>query len=75
MKALLEFIIKNIVGEDYLIEESDEEGKLIFTIKIPKDKIGFVIGKGGRIIKAIQDIIRIKATLENKFVYIKVEEK
>ena len=75
MRELLHFIVKSIIEDDFEIDEKEEEGHVNFTLKIPKDKMGLVIGKGGRIIKSIQDIIRVKATLEKKYVYIQVEEK
>jgi len=73
MKELLEFIVKNIIGEDFEIVEEDEDGRVDFLLKVPSDKAGLIIGKGGNTIKAIQDILRIKATLAKKYVNIKVE--
>ena len=73
MKELLEFIVKNIIGEDFDLVEESEEGRVDFLLKIPGDKAGLIIGRGGNTIKSIQDILRIKATLEKKYVNIKVE--
>lgn len=75
MRQLLEYILNQIIGEDYQIEESEENGKVSFNVKVPQELIGTLIGKGGRVIKAIQDILRIKAKLENKIVFINVSEK
>jgi predicted RNA-binding protein YlqC (UPF0109 family) len=36
------------------------------TIKTADDEGGMVIGKGGKVIKAIRNMLRIKATLEKK---------
>lgn len=73
MKELLEFIVKNIIGEDFQLSEEIEESRVNYLLKVPAEKAGIVIGKGGNTIKAIQDILRIKATLEKKYVNIKVE--
>ena len=74
MKELLDFIIKNILGKDskYEILESDlpaqtGNGSVVtLTVKTADDEGGMVIGKGGKVIKAIRNILRIKATLEKK---------
>ena len=73
MKELLELIVKNLVGNEAIVEEVSDEERVVLTIKVPQEKIGLVIGKQGHIIKAIQDLIRIKATLLKKYVSIKVE--
>lgn len=68
MKDLLDFILKNILGKDskYEIIEEDDASIVKLTVKTAKDEGGMVIGKGGKVIKAIRNILRIKATLEKK---------
>lgn len=74
MKELLELIIKNVVDDDnFVVEEISEEDRVTLIIKVPQEKLGLIIGKEGRTIKAIQDLIRIKATLLKKFVSLKAE--
>lgn len=75
MKELLEYILKSLIDDGYEVSEKEENGKTIFEIKVVPDKIGLLIGKRGRIIKAVQDIVKIRARLENKIAYIKVIEK
>lgn len=68
MKELLEFILRNILGEKSkfeIIEEKDES-IVKLTVKTSDEEGGMVIGKGGKVIKAIRNILRIKATLEKK---------
>ena len=68
MKELLDFILKNILGEisKYEILEDDNGSIVTLTVKTAEDEGGMVIGKGGKVIKAIRNILRIKATLEKK---------
>ena len=68
MKELLEFVLRNIFGEksSYEIVEEDDGSIVKLTVKIADDEGGMVIGKGGKVIKAIRNILRIKATLEKK---------
>jgi len=75
MKELLEYLLNSLIEDGYEIDQKEENGKTIFEVKVVPDKIGLLIGKRGRIIKAVQDIVKIKARLENKIVYIKVVEK
>jgi predicted RNA-binding protein YlqC (UPF0109 family) len=63
MKQLLEYIIPNIVNhpEDVVITETDENGVLNLSIKVNPEDMGRVIGKSGKVIKAIRQIGRIVA--------------
>lgn len=68
MKELLEFIIKNILGKDSKFEilEEDDGSIVKLTVKTSDEDGGLVIGKQGRVIKSIRNILRIKATLDKK---------
>ncbi|WKZ25751.1 MAG: KH domain-containing protein [bacterium] len=68
MKDLLDFIIKNILSKDskYEIIEDDNGSVVTLTVKTSDEDGGMVIGKQGKIIKAIRNLLRIKATLEKK---------
>jgi hypothetical protein len=68
MRDLLDYILRNILGKDskYEIIEEDDNSIVKLTIKTADDEGGMVIGKGGKVIKAIRNILRIKATLEKK---------
>ena len=68
MKELLDFILRNLLGKKsgYEIIEEDDGSIVKLTVKTAEDEGGMVIGKGGKVIKAIRNILRIKATLEKK---------
>lgn len=68
MKKLLDFVVRNILGtkSNFEILEEDDGGVVKLTVKTAEDEGGMVIGKGGKVIKAIRNILRIKATLEKK---------
>ncbi len=63
MKQLLEYIVPNIVNhpEDVVISETEEEGVTNLSIKVNPEDMGRVIGKSGKVIKAIRQIGRIIA--------------
>ena len=75
MQELLEYILKNSFGnENITVSATEEDGNVILTIHAPQDEIGRIIGKGGKVINAIKQIIKIQAIKQNKRVEINVEE-
>ena len=76
MKKLLEFILESIVDKkSFSVEEEADKDTSRIKITADKSVIGIIIGKGGRTIKAIQDVLRIKAKLEKSMVFVEVVEK
>lgn len=76
MKELLEYILKGILGEGgfYVTEEVDGEFVRLLIKVEPPENAGIVIGKGGATIRAIRNILRVKATLEKKGVSVNLTE-
>lgn len=74
MKNLLEFLLKGLLGEAKLeITETEDEGRVAYTIKTDSENIGLIIGKGGHMIKTLRNILKVRATLEKKAVSLNVE--
>lgn len=76
MIELIKFIVGNITGKDDIevVENELDGGRFEYVVKVPKDLMGIVIGKGGNTIKALRNLIKVKATIEKKSVNIFVEE-
>lgn len=57
----LNFILQSIVPKDteISIEEKQEEGITIFEISSPAEITGRIIGKEGKIIKSIRNILNL----------------
>lgn len=68
MKKTLEYIVSKLVDNPKKIEidENEEEGITNFTIKISQEDMGRVIGKEGRIIRAIRNVMKIPAIKQDK---------
>ena len=68
MEDLLEFIVKALVQkpEQISIIRDEIDGVVNFNLSVDKDDMGRVIGKNGKIIKAIRNTLRIKALKEGK---------
>jgi len=75
VKKLLEYIIKGILGKkDFTVTESTEGDFVNLGIKVPGEDTGLIIGKEGRTIKAIRNLLKVRATLERKGVSVSIEE-
>ncbi len=63
MKDTLHYIITAIVDnpDAVVIEERDEEGILNLVVTVAKEDMGKVIGKEGKVIRSIRNIMKIKA--------------
>ncbi len=75
MKDLLEFLLKGILGkEKFEVEESEDNGRIIYTIRTDPKNAGLIIGKGGRMIKSLRNLLKVRATLEKKAVALNLGE-
>lgn len=76
MKDILEYIVKALVDKPdaVSITEEDVEGVVTYTITPDKEDMGKLIGKGGKIIRAIRNLMKIPAMKESKKVQIQLAE-
>lgn len=75
-KDLLEYIVKKLVQnpEDVKIVETERDEKLVLKLHVDKEDMGRIIGKEGRIIRSIRELIYAYAMKESKKVLVEVEE-
>ena len=68
MTHLVETIAKSLVDkpEEVFVTESEERDGTVIKLSVAKDDMGKVIGKQGRIAKAIRTVVKAKAAKENK---------
>lgn len=76
MKEALLYILQSIVEdqESVSVDETEDNGFVTLTIHVNPDEIGKVIGKNGKIIRSIRNVVKIKAIKENKKVQISIAE-
>lgn len=76
MKKALEYIVSSIVDhpEEVAIEEQEQDGIINFTIKVESSDMGKIIGKNGRIIRAIRNVMKIPAIKQNKKINVTLAE-
>jgi hypothetical protein len=73
-KDLVEYMVKSLVDNPESVEISEIEGErsTILELRVTKDDIGKVIGKHGRIARAIRTIINASATKSGKRVVLEI---
>ncbi len=76
MKDTLQFIITSIVQHPEAVSITEEEidGVITFTISSDPTDIGKIIGKEGKIIRAIRNAMKIPAIKEGKRINISLAE-
>lgn len=73
-QALVEYLITSLVddADAVSIEVEDGEDALTFRVTLDPDDVGKVIGRGGRIIKAIRTLARAAGSTESRQVEVEV---
>ena len=72
MKEILETIIYNLVEDKDAVEIKELEGEqsVVFEVKVAQNDMGKVIGKQGKLAKAIRALMKAVASKNNKRVTI-----
>jgi len=76
MKKLLKHLITSIAEKPEKVKiDEKEEGELVnLTCRVDKEDMGKIIGKQGKTIKAIRNLLRTKAGRQKKKVFFTLEE-
>lgn len=69
---MLHFLVDH--PEDVSVEERPDGDATIFIVHTHADDIGKVIGKSGRIIRALRDLMKVLAAKANTFVDVEIAE-
>lgn len=74
MKEVLEVIAKALVDSPESVSVSETEGEqgIILQLSVAESDMGKVIGKQGRIAKAIRTVVKAAANHENKRVSVEI---
>jgi uncharacterized protein len=73
-KELVDYMVKSLVDHPEQVEIREVEGEksTILELRVMKEDIGKVIGKHGRIARAIRTIINASATKSGKRVVLEI---
>ena len=74
MKELVEYIAKSLVDspDQVNVTEVDGDRSIVFELRVAPEDMGKVIGKQGRIAKAIRTVTKAVATREGKKVIVEI---
>lgn len=74
MKELLEMIAKTLVDnpDEVTVKVIEEEFNTVLELRVAQEDMGKIIGKRGRIAKAIRTLIRAYAIKEKKRVLVEI---
>ncbi|MEQ6375301.1 KH domain-containing protein [Bacillaceae bacterium S4-13-58] len=74
MKALIETIVRPLVDhpEEIVITEKEEERKIVYHLTVHPEDVGKVIGKGGRIAKAIRTVVYAAGSDSKKRIFLDI---
>lgn len=76
MKELVQLIVESLVDQpkNVVITEEETEDTLVIRVKVAQDDMGKVIGKQGRIAKAIRTVVKAAASKTDKKVLVDIEQ-
>ena len=76
MKDILLAIVKALVDnpDDVEISENDDNGFVTLGIKVNPEDMGKIIGKEGKVIRSIRNVMKIPAMKQGKKVQISLAE-
>lgn len=75
-KELVEYIVNSLVDNKEQVEITEENAQdtTVIKVKVASEDMGRIIGKEGRIIKSIREIVRAYSAREHKEVSIDIVE-
>ena len=74
MKELVEVIAKSLVDypDQVVVTETENEKAIVLELRFAQSDMGKVIGKQGRIAKAIRSVVKAAASKEEKKVIVEI---
>ena len=74
MKELLEVIARNLVDkpDESSVTEVEDERSITLKLKVAPEDMGKVIGKQGKIAKAIRTVVKAASVHENKKIVVDI---
>ena len=77
MRELLETIVSELVENkdavEVVVDEPNEEGIIVYHLHVAPDDMGRVIGKQGRIAKAIRVVMRASASRKDQKIMVEID--
>ncbi|WP_099468180.1 KH domain-containing protein [Konateibacter massiliensis] len=74
MKELVEVIAKSLVDspDEVVVTETEKDDSIVIELRVAQEDMGKVIGKQGRIAKAIRSVVKAAASKDEKKVIVDI---
>ncbi len=76
MEDLITLLIEPLVSDinKVRIEKQENGQNVTFNVFVPREEIAKVIGKEGKMVKSIKNLVKIRAIKQNIFAHVEVKE-
>ena len=77
MAELLAYLARELVDDPDAVrveEEEERDGALVLVLHVAADDVGKVIGRGGRIARALRTLVRASAVREGRRVLVEIAD-
>lgn len=72
--AIASGLVENPEAVNVTVDEPNEEGIIVYHLRVAQDDMGRVIGKQGRIAKAIRTVMRAAANRNDQKIAVDIDE-
>jgi predicted RNA-binding protein YlqC (UPF0109 family) len=74
VRDLLDYLARRLVDEPdaVRVEEADEDGALVLRLHVAPDDVGKVIGRQGRIARALRTLVRAGGAHEGRRIVLEI---
>ncbi len=75
LKELVEVIASSLVDnpDEVVVTETEDDKEIVLNLKVAPDDMGKVIGKQGKIAKAIRTVVRASASKSEKKILVDIQ--
>ena len=76
MAELVEYLARQLVDDPdaVRVDEEEREGAVVFTLHVAQDDIGKVIGRQGRVARALRAVVRAGAARQRRRVLLEIAD-
>jgi len=73
---LVEYLARRLVDEPdaVRVDEVERDGDLVLQLHVAQDDVGKVIGRSGRMVRALRTVVRATGARENRRVLLEIVE-
>jgi predicted RNA-binding protein YlqC (UPF0109 family) len=74
MSELLAYLARELVDDPAAVrvEAEDRDGALVLRLHVAPEDVGKVIGRGGRIVRALRTVVRASAVRDGRRVLVEI---